>query len=495
MNIADTSHPDYAEAADLWITIDDCCAGSRQIKRKGERYLPKLLDQTDKEYASYRLRAVFFNATKRTREALTGMLMRKPPKVELKSAPAEAFTSDVTLNGNDLLNWIRTVAEQAVSTGRSVTVCEWSNEESRPYFAHYRAVDVLDWEAKRIGGRNQLARLKVREVTDRCEATGTIRAEILREYKLTPRGVEVTTWDMTTATKDTMPVPSTTAMTRSGKPLSKIPACFHNATHLGPEIGEAPLADIAEINLSHYRTSADLENGRHIAGLPTPWATGVQAGKTPLRLGTTEAWTAEDPAARFGFLEFTGAGLTTLTDAIKEKEGQMAVLGARLLFDSKRDAEAFETVKMRASSETAALGNIAGHLSATLSQALQWFVWWITPGTPEPTEIEAAIVMNTDYIDEAMPPDRLTALTAALQGNAISVETYFYQLQRGEVYPPDWDLDREVAAIAQRPPAMAPPAPPAPAPGDNTPDKGGKTPAAKPGNKSSDKGGEPAPAK
>ncbi len=487
------AHPDYGCTLAEWQMVEDVCAGPTTIKERGIVYLPKLAGQTDEEYLAYKKRAVMFNATKRTREALAGLLMRKQPTLTLPDgdAASQPLLADVTMSGMSLLQWIKHIATAVVSTGRMVTVIDYNMDTARPYMATYQATDVLNWATSLVNGRRVLSLLIVREREEVLDGFRVTKRERYRSYRLVDGQVLYRTWTENDAEGHNSAADN--PMTRRGKSLPRIPAVFHNACHLGPEIGEVPLYDLADINMSHYRTSADLETGRHIAGLPTPYATGVEADKASLTLGTTKLLTCENPDATFGFLEFTGQGLGELTKALEEKERQMAVLGARLLFDAKKDAESFETVKLRAASEGAALGNIAGHLTVTASEAMQWFYWW--QGTQnDPTEIIATVLINQDFVETSIDSATLQALVSAFQQNALSFEAFFHQLKKGEIYPDGWDLDSEAAAISQRPPATMPVAPAGPTPpgktgGDPPADpKGGKSPAAGSGDKTGKKG-------
>lgn len=449
------------------------------MKREGEKYLPKLTDQSAEDYRAMVLRADFFAATKRTRDALVGMLLRKPPQFDLQEDNRlEELSMDVDLEGSSLRNYARKVTEVAVSTGRGVSVIDYSAEEKRPVLCFYPATSIINWATRRVKDRNVLSMLIVKESVESSEDVKITKVERYRELRLDDddnvvwREWETVSGDGRSVGGDANPGPDKSGqsggskatgyvetawqeMKRKGKPLKRIPAVFHNAAHLGPDVGEAPLIDIADLNLSHYRSSADLENGRHIAGLPTPWATGIDDGADKLHLGSSYAWTATNPQARFGFLEFTGQGLGVLENALKDKERQMAILGARLLFDHKKEAEAFDTVALRAASETAALANLAGYLSASLTSVLQWFAWWEST-LESPNDHEVSVLVNDDFIDTPMDPQTLAGLVTAFQADAISFETFFFQLQKGEVYPDNWDLDREVGAIGQRPPVTKP---------------------------------------
>jgi hypothetical protein len=59
--------------------------------------------------------------------------------------------------------------------------------------------------------------------------------------------------------------------------LDEIPFRFIGIDNVDADVDEPPLIDLVDMNLSHYRSSADYEHGCHFTGLPTP----VISGHTP----------------------------------------------------------------------------------------------------------------------------------------------------------------------------------------------------------------------
>lgn len=472
------THPEYDDAIEEWELIRDVMGGSRYVKARGERYLPRLLDQEEEDYRKYILRALFFNATSRTAAAMVGMLLRKTPELTI-SPEVEKITPDVDLRGSTLNDYIREVAENVSSLGRCGTLVDWSEEDGgRPYFSFYKAEDIIDWEEKRDRGKMRLTRLTLREIVwERSSIAGTGTGEvknhqcvqIFRTYEiesglLVVKERRVIDDDASANGKETL-----VEMKRRGTALKFIPFVFHTPMGNRSEVCPSPLADIAEINVSHFRSSADLENGRHFAGLPTLYAAGFDPNEK-LVVGSSYAWVSENAEAKAGYIEFTGQGLTPLADALKEKQEQMAALGARMLEVRSADAESFETVQLRSNAEQASLTTISEALSATLSLALQTADWWI--GTAEkPTDYMEAdvLVLSTDFVGMKLSPQALAAMVAALQAGVISNETFFYNLSQGEVYKEGWSIDDEKRAIEQTPPTMRPPAPAPGKPGPTPP--------------------------
>src|SRR5512137_71177 len=78
-----STHPEYDAALPVWLRARDGFAGEDAVKAGGEKYLPRLEDQTQAEYDAYRMRASFFNATSRTCEGFLGLIFRRDPTVKL----------------------------------------------------------------------------------------------------------------------------------------------------------------------------------------------------------------------------------------------------------------------------------------------------------------------------------------------------------------------------------------------------------------------------
>jgi len=473
-----TPHPTYAHKANLWDTVQDCIDGAPAIKAGREKYLPKLKDQPDDAYDAYLTRAMFWNATGRTHEAMAGSLFRKKPTLE--TPIDEATLENVDLQGNSFDHYASKVTQKVTSVGRCGTLVDFNEQEGRPYLAFYQAENIVNWRTTVTDGKRVLTLLVLREF----EQNSTVdeftleENEVYRVYKVDPEGsirgagVWVELWKgggqtprgdgrvdpassrPATGVQSDFQLISAMQPKRRGEVLMEIPFIFHNAENAEPDIGLVPLLDIAHINVGHFRNSADIENGRHTAGVPTVWTAGFESeGK--LYLGASFAWTAEDPNAKCGFLEYSGQGLGSLKEGMEEKMQQMASLGARMIEPRQADAEAYSTVAMRNTAETSALAKMAGSISNTLTKALRWIEWW--DGTiAAVTDAATEFCLHKDFAAVEITPEKMNALIAAWQQNAISYETLFTQLQRGEVIAEGKTSEEEREEIEADPPMPAP---------------------------------------
>lgn len=211
-----------------------------------------------------------------------------------------------------------------------------------------------------------------------------------------------------------------------------------------------PMYDLATLNLSHYRTTADLEHGAHFTGLPTAVVSGYtkESESDVFRIGSSTAWIFPDPSANAKYLEFTGQGLDTLRNIKKDKEDNLAILGARMLAPEKKQSEAADTVRMRHAGDGAILSAICNSVSQGLNKCLEIIGQW------EGTE-PATIQLNEDYLDQPLSAQDLQALVQAWQQGAISDETLFYNLKVGEVMDEYTTFEEEQSRIANQPPRLS----------------------------------------
>jgi len=156
-----STHLEYDENMESWSRARDVMAGENAVKSAGVRYLPRLDSQTDEEYAAYKDRASFFNATARTAEGYVGLIFRRPPFVNmpesgsaLGGALAE-FKNDSDMLGTPLLGYAKNVVNEVISGGRAGTLMDWEGEvENRVYASLYSVEQILNWRVERINGRN-----------------------------------------------------------------------------------------------------------------------------------------------------------------------------------------------------------------------------------------------------------------------------------------------------------------------------------------------------
>jgi len=476
----ETPHPDFKKYADTWQRIRDCLAGADQVRNQGVLYLPQLTDMEPADYQSYKRRAKFVNFTKATAEMLHGFVFKRDPKLVYPD-DLDDFLDDCTMGGKPFDQYMKDVVSDVIAMGRRGTLIDWSQDENRAYCAPYSAEQIINWKEMRYKGEMMLSLLVLQEDVPTPEAASPIAfshesISQWRVYRLDAeaggQGDPIVICDVWQKNeKNQFEKVSTEIPTRRGDSLHRIPFVFHGAVNTESNIDPPPMGDISDLNVKHYCLSADLENGRHFCGLPTPYAIcfDMEDGEN-LRVGSSLVWTSGNDKAKCGYLEFHGEGLKALETGIVETEEQLAALGARMLEKQKGD-EAYQTVLMRQSGQMAALIGTATACSDSLTLVLQWAEWWMsTIKEPEDLEEMVEVDLNSDFVDVKLERGEIQEMWTVCQQGGVSRLTFHEFLQKAEVIPAERSLDEELALIeAQPPPGMmamgmggVPPAPMAP---------------------------------
>jgi len=447
-----TTHADYEARQEQWKRCRDTVEGSDAIKGEGTVYLPKLTAQDGNEYGAYKDRALFYGAANRTVQGLVGAVFRKEFTY---TYPMEEHINLLTTDGLDLWEAARRVVKEILITGRYgiLVDTEGDAESQRAFASAYSAENIVNWRAQLVRGRVLLTLLVLREEyevpSDTDDEFTTGSKTQYRVLKLVPAGngliyTQEVHRQNTSKNIDTWTVVERITPVRNGVPLDHIPFVFFNTHQSTPAPEKPPLLDLVDVNLSHYRTSADMEHGAHYTALPTAWIAGFPTTKE-FKIGSQVAWVSDKTDAKAGFLEFRGQGLGALRELKKDKEHLMAILGARLLEDQRRAAEAADTYRIRQSGEGGALAAIVRTASDGMRRVLQEIAEWSMAAPAEVAGIK--FQLNSDFIAEQMKPEELRQLMEAWQQGGISQDTFLYQLKEGEILPAGRSVEDEKSLI------------------------------------------------
>lgn len=322
----------------------------------------------------------------------------------------------------------------------------------RPVVSYYPRESVLEARTGFVNGNEEFTFLKLAEtwIEDVDEWTQEAR-EAVRVYDMAEGRVRVRVYRKTAAGWVLYTEAFPTA--RSGKGLTYIPAVA-----FGPEsnrFGKPPLLDLIDVNLAHFRNSADMEHALHFTGLPTPYASGVAPGSLEaLTLGSSAGYVFEDANAKIQFATYGAEGLASLKQAMDDKVQMMAALGARMLAPESRAAESGEALAIRRGGENSALAKVADSVSRSIVLVLETLAEW--EGITGPISYS----LNTDYIPARMDAQELTALMAAWQAGGLTSEELFDRLKSGGVIRDDKDYaEHEAELLDSEPGLMREPAP------------------------------------
>jgi hypothetical protein len=267
-----------------------------------------------------------------------------------------------------------------------------------------------------------------------------------REFSLVDGQVSVNIWRQEEKEGErtgTYEVFETYTMTNRGKALGFIP-CVPIVSDGSPfGIPKPPLLDLVNVNLAHYRNSADYEHGLHWTALPTPWFSGLNDREANITLGSGTAIILPDPSASAGFLEFSGAGLGKISEALKHKEDMMSALGARMLASKMDQSTSAEVTRINYSGETAALVNMARSISRGATRLLRMVAQWENKANFD----KVLVSINEDYVDAKLSAPDLAALISAYQSGVMSLDSLLWNMDQGERLPLGRTIEEEIELI------------------------------------------------
>lgn len=464
-----TPRAEYSEHKPKWQRVRDCREGEDAIKKRRHVYLPPLdvHGARPEKYDGYLKRATFFNATGRTVSGLAGAIFQKPPKVDLPERIRE-HARDITMTGVSAEVFALNVVEEDLTTGRVGILVDLqlgASTDARPYWSRYNAEDIINWSAVRKGGDEVLDLVVVREdyqEQDPKDPFASKTCDQFRELRLNEQGQYTVTIWRKAANKDAFEPwaadgqDTTMIPLRRGKPLDFIPFVFIGPTSTAPDVEKPPLLDLANVNLAHYRNSADYEHGLHYTGIPIPWMSGaLPPTHDPAEPNSPAQQVVAGPdvvihlekGGEVGIIQADGQMLGALENALKEKKEQMTTLGARML-EPPGAAETATAVLGRAAGDHASIRTIAAAAEEGLTRAAQIHAYWMGVES-KPADAKATVQLNKDVASQKLGPDEVRVLLEMYIEGAISAETFYYRLQGGEWARDGVSFEDEQKAIAK----------------------------------------------
>lgn len=430
-----------------WQQIRDCLAGQDAIKAATTRYLPKPnAADTSKEntarYEAYVQRALFLNATANTCEGLVGQVFSADPVVEI---PAEMAVLEVDADGAGvtLVQVARSVVREVMAMGRSgiltdfpaapkdeegnpraFTREELQNGTAHPVLLQFQPEAIINWRTELRHGKAVLSLVVLGE-TYIAEDDGFEIKEDKQWRVLRLRGdvysQEIWRENQDSATRESAPFvlhATVTPTDHSGRALDFIPFNFVGALNNNSFPDKPPMYDLSNVNIAHYRNSADYEDAVYMTGQPTPVITGLSQSwvkevfkDQPILLGSRAAVSLPQ-GADMKLVAAEGNGL--VKEAMESKEKQMVALGAQLV-EQKAVQRTLGEAEMEKATTTSVLVQCAKNSAAAIQSNLQWASLFYGP-------LNEAILftLSTAFAIDAMSPAERDQLLKDWQAGAIS---------------------------------------------------------------------------
>ena len=475
MNNLELKNSEYDENFPNWKLIRDLIKGESALKQHdiqtikksrsetaisylssdkytlNHQYLPRpdrgCDDQDDGRYFQYIQRASLFNAVKKTETGLAGMAFSKPEKLSLPES-MQYLLDDADGSQVGLMQQVQEVLNDVLETGRDGLLVDFPERQSettskeqdelavRSSIVVYKAESILDWSTIKVNAAMKLSFVKLLEETterDPDDIFATICVKRYRVLMLTEEGFYIQRiYDEDGTYVEIMP------KDKSGNFFTYIPFFFIGSVNNRPTVDPAPLIELAEVNLAHYRNSADAEESSFITGQPTLAISGLNKSwaDTYFKDGISFG-------ARAGLLLPEG-GSATLVQAqantipenlMTRKEKQMIELGARLIVEGGGNQTA-EAARIKHSGDASVMNVVIGNINQGYNDALK-AVQQFQTGSSEEIEFQ----LNDNFLEGKLSAQDLLALVSTWQQGAISRDVLQKKLIEGDIISEDEDLE------------------------------------------------------
>jgi len=435
----DTKNPLLTKYEKDYELIRTIIAGDRELKSKGEKYVPRLTDNTNQEYNAYISRPSFENYTARVIDGLVGMAFAKDPIIQIPSG-MEALKEDISLSQLSLDDLVNELVREVLTVGRcgvlidmptspseQLTLAQAESLNIRPYAKIYKTESIKNWRYKLVNN------VLTTDMVILCEEYEDWVDEYTQEekeiYRVLIMRDGVYTQEVWEEIKEKYVLKETITPMMNGNPLSYIPFISVTPDKLTLMPVKPPVLDLATVNLSHFKLMVDFYHGAHFTALPTAnfFVGNVNAKETTIKLGSSSANIFQDPNGHAEYLEFKGDGLKTLSTEKDVLVNRMASLGARFLADDKKVAETSESQETRSSGERAILIAAVSTISDAVTRMLRIMADWMG------NIGEVSYKLNKDYNLKTIDAAFMRELITGVQTQDITHRMLYDNLVDGEV--------------------------------------------------------------
>jgi hypothetical protein len=457
-----TTHPQYNGKVLQWQKIEDIT----RLKNL-HRYLVELNPQDQSEQnklrnQQYRARAVFYAIASQTVAGMVGTVFRRWPTMAVPDE-LEYLKTSADGAGISIYQSSQSATSDALRKGRAgiyVTFPQTEGEVKRAdilagrYVAtihQFSAEQVINWRVEREGSKVFLSLVVTKEVDDQAAPTGygsetvTMYRELYLDFPRNEQGEPIgerkvfheRIWKESN-NKARFIESQSIPLDASGQPWDEIPFTFIGAENNDPDVDDAPMLPLVELNIGHYRNSADYEDSVFYCGQAQPYMTGLNQDYVDF-LRTNNMFVGSrnligvPSGETFGIVQ--AQPNTMVRESMQDKINAMIQLGARLMQTGSATKTATQAEGDR-EAQTSVLALIASNVSEAYTKAIIWCCRYMG-ANPE----GAHYTVSQDFVRPNASPQMLQQMVAGFLAGAITPAAMLKWQQENELEDTEKDLE------------------------------------------------------
>lgn len=456
-----TLHRDYEKFAPKWQKVRNAIAGDLKeyLRNVGK-------NERDADYGKLRQReyedgAICYNFTKRTLSGMVGSVMRKDPEQTIPTQLDYLLTncdgSGVGLwqHAQDTLMEIDSIGRGGLLVDAPETAAATMAEQNRgllnPVIVFYSAENIVNWRLKRVGSVNLVSMVVLRESFEYNDGQDEFATYYGDQYR-------VLDFDESGKYRQRLYQFNKNGAMRgdiqeifpdlAGVGPGVIPFTFIGATNNDHTPDDPPILPLAELNIGHYRNSADNEESSFVVGQPTLFISPGEnfsleqfqkANPGGVKMGSR---TGHNIGAG-GTVELVQAAENNLAKQnMLDKEQQAVQIGAQLITPTVQVTA--EAARIQRGADTSVMSTIARNVSQAYTDALKWVAGMLNA---DMKEIEFRL--NMEFFLKAMTAQDRAAWIADINAGYLPATAYYEALREAGVT--NWTNEQITEAIANQP--------------------------------------------
>lgn len=463
-NTVSTPRQEYLDQLPDVTRNKDAVKGERQIKSKAVVYLPPIpsmcTDTTTSNgvqtislgtsvscegqsaYNKYLSLSQFYGATGRTIDGLVGLIFSKSAIVTLPK-PVEYLESNSNSKGTTLRDFSKKACVEAMespqsgvlvarpSTPKGASNADIESNNIKPKLLHYTFESIINWDYDTFNNEEKLSLVVLVEQTTERKWF-TIKA--VNQYRVLELIGGVYHQSLYNEKEEI--ITESQPVIINGNTSDEIPFYF---IRVGTE-GKAIINDLVDVNLHHYKLSADYNSKLYYSSFTIYYETNVQNGASQnMIIGNGIKWNGGLDSS-FGILQPNGDADSHRL-AMEDDEKRMAALGAEQLQQRGSMAESAEAKSLDKVAQNSTTANVAITVSEAITKALTFAAKW------QGSEEEVIYQLNTDYNPTGMDAQTLTSRWAVYLGGGMTYQSFYEGMQKGEVVGVERDWQEEKTII------------------------------------------------
>lgn len=456
-----TLHPQYVEHAWRWNKVRHAVAGTLKEYLRDVGKIEKDETYGALRQQEYRDGAICYNFTKRTLSGMVGSVMRKDPEQSFPTA-MDYLIDNCDGSGVGLWQHAQDTLMEIDSLGRGgllvdapdmavATMSEQNAGLLNPVIAFYTAENVINWRLKRVGSVNKVVMVVLRETWEYFENDSEFETKHGEQYRVLDideaGDYRQRIYKFKDAGGEAEPV-ITIYPDLKAVPKGEIPFTFVGASNNDSTVDDAPLLPLSELNIGHFRNSADSEENIFVTGQ-------VMLTVSPGEQISNQQWQDLNPdgvifGARRGI--WLGAGgsaallqadaSTAARQGMLDKELQAVQIGAQLITPSQQITA--ESARLQRGADTSVMATIARNVSMAYQDALVWVAQMMGQQT-DGIEFK----LNMEFFLHPMTAQDRAAWMADINAGLLPATAYYAAMRKAGVT--DWTDEQIEDGIANQP--------------------------------------------